>query len=119
EPRHWIEGAERLVEEQDLGIEHQRPHQADPLRLPTGELAGKTAQRVMRKADDCRELFDPRGDARRIPPKPARGQRDVLIRPEVREQRATLDYVSDLAPDALQPVGWQGAAPEAPGAAIG
>ena len=37
-PDHGIQGAKGFVQEEDVGVQHQGPHEADPLALATGEL---------------------------------------------------------------------------------
>src|SRR6266446_9739663 len=46
---HWIEGAERLVQQQDLGVQHESAHQAHPLTLTTGKLHGVAIKPCRRK----------------------------------------------------------------------
>ena len=41
-----IQGAQRLVEQQDIGIEHQRAHEADALALSARQIARMAAQHL-------------------------------------------------------------------------
>ena len=56
-PQLGVEGAERLVEQQHRGLEHQGAGQGDALLLPAGELAG-LARRVARQLHELQRLAD-------------------------------------------------------------
>ena len=60
EQRHLVvERRERLVEEQDLRLDHQRPHDRDKLLLPAGHLVG-IAIEIDLDAKMRHQLLDPR-----------------------------------------------------------
>ena len=48
-PDHGVQGAEGFVQEEDIGVQHQGPHEADPLALAAGELDGVAIQGGGRK----------------------------------------------------------------------
>ena len=37
-PDHGVQGGKGFVQEEDVGVQHQGPHEADPLALAAGEL---------------------------------------------------------------------------------
>ena len=59
-----VERGDRLVEHHELGLEHERPGDGDPLPLPTGELVGIAGERRGRHARPF--------EGRRHPPQPLR-----------------------------------------------
>ena len=61
---------ERLVEQQHLGIEQQRAHHRDALRLPARQLVRVAGERVGREARQRRQLLQPRA---RCAPRPSAG----------------------------------------------
>ena len=91
-----VERAERLVEQQHLGLVDQRPGQRDPLLLAAGELrrllAGLRARARPARASrsTCAST-----SVRLAPLEP---ERDVLEDVEVREQRVALEDGVDRAP---------------------
>ena len=88
--------AERLVEEQQRGIEKERAHEADPLALPARELPWVALERVGREARQLDELGAARVDPRGWPAEVAGHQLDVLGGREVREEAAVLHDVAHL-----------------------
>ena len=113
EAGHRVERPQRLVQQQHLRIEHQGPHQAHALGLPSGELAGQAAQGVQRQARDRGQLLHARRDAPLLPAQPARDHRHVLARGKMRKEPAALHHVADLPADPRQPVARQGPSAEA------
>ena len=92
-----IERAERLVEQQRLGIEHERAHQAHALALPARQLASDNAP----SSDGGSRTSSPSvGDARvdLRARSPARRQRHVLDGGQVRKEPALLNDVADASP---------------------
>ena len=55
-----VEGAERLVEQQDVGFGRQGPGDRDPLAHAARELVGRVV-RELRQADDAEQLLHPSG----------------------------------------------------------
>ena len=50
-PHEWIERGERLVEQKQLGRQHQCAHQTDALTLPAGKLERITIERVIAESE--------------------------------------------------------------------
>ena len=75
-----IEGAERLVEQKNLRIQHERAHEPHALALSAGEIAGKTPEHIGRYAHKLGKLsyacINPPGTALEMTCQ----QRDVLAR---------------------------------------
>src|SRR5260370_11183095 len=94
-----IERAQRLIEEEQDRIEHERPHQAHPLPLPARELRRKPVEASGGEAGEGGELGGARLDARLLPAEIARHQGDVPARAQVRKQPAFLDDVAHAAPE--------------------
>ena len=101
-PNERVERAERLVEEQDFGREHERAHQADALALPAGELGRITIERVARKLRERAEFFQPRFHFRLRSAEVARHEENVGARGQMREKPALLDDVADPAANFLR-----------------
>src|SRR5207302_732644 len=53
---HWVKSAERLVEQEHIGIEQQGPHEADTLLLAAGKLHRITVQPVDGKLSQGRQI---------------------------------------------------------------
>ena len=53
---HRVESAQGLVEQDDLGVEHERAHQAHALALTARELGGETVETILRKSGQLGEL---------------------------------------------------------------
>ena len=88
----------RLVHEQDVRVRGERAGHADALLLPARQLAGvavAVARRV--ETDHVEQFVRARGDALLVPLEQPRHDAHVVGDGEVREQRATLDDVADLA----------------------
>ena len=100
-----VERAERLVEEQHLGVAGQRAGQPDALLHAAGQLVG-VGRLVARQAD---ELDDLPGPAQPLGPAGAghlQPVRDVLEHPAVRQQPEVLEDHREAVPAQLaQPLG--------------
>ncbi len=91
-----VEGAERLVEEQDGRLVHEGPGEGHALRLAAGDLAGLAAL-VAGQLDELEHLGDALLDVGvgNLPaPKP---ERDVVVDREVRKQGVVLEDRVDVA----------------------
>ena len=93
-PDDRIERTERLVEQEELGIEHQRACETDPLPLPA-----RQARRMSREVIRCRWMSASssatRASIRRsLPAQVARHQRQVFRRRHVRKEPAFLQHVA-------------------------
>jgi hypothetical protein len=55
---HGVEIAQRLVEQQDVGIEHQGPHQADALALASRELSRESLEQGWWEVCELAKLID-------------------------------------------------------------
>ncbi len=64
---HRVECAQGLVEQDHLGVEHERAHQADALALTAGELGGETVETISRKSGQLGELGEPVVDPTHFP----------------------------------------------------
>ncbi|OLT20400.1 hypothetical protein BJF78_09935 [Pseudonocardia sp. CNS-139] len=87
-PRHRVQGAERLVEQQDVRFEGERAGDRDALAHAAGELA---RPRVLEagEADEREQVADPLPVHRAA--RHAERQRDVLPRRRPRQQRVLLE----------------------------
>src|SRR5262249_57217010 len=110
-----IQGAERLVQQQDLRPRCQRPREADALLLAARQLAGEAVAQpltippflpgsgtlavalVLQIDHVPQQLLDALPDVRFRPAQQPRHNGDVLADGHVREQAALLDDVADLA----------------------
>ncbi len=90
-----VEGAERLVEEQHLGLVDQRPGERDPLLLATRQL-DRLLARLAVQLDQLQHVADLGVDVGRLAALEA--ERDVLVDVEVREERIALEHRVDRAP---------------------
>ena len=59
-----VERGHGLVADDQLGVQRERPGEADPLPLTAGKLVRIPRRGVSRKADDLEELPDSRPDLR-------------------------------------------------------
>src|SRR5260370_41530648 len=89
-----IESAERLIEQQDIRVEHEGAHQPNALTLTTGELDRVVIQTLGRKAGQVDQLRQPGLKPRFGPAQEAGQQNNVRSRGQVCEQAAVLNYVS-------------------------
>ncbi len=107
EPRagDGVDGAERLVHQEDGGIGGQGPGHADPLALAARHLRRiPAAVDVGREPHQLEQLVDPRRDAFLLPAEEARDGADVRGDRLVREEPGLLDHVTH-APAQLDRVG--------------
>ena len=89
--RHLVECAERLVHEQELRRERQRPRNRDPLLHPARQLP-RVVLLEAGELDEVDHLADTRGTPRAVPAEHLERQRDVLRhRPPVVEHRRLED----------------------------
>ena len=120
QPGTGVERGERLVEQQQLRRDGQRAGQGDPLRLPAGQ--------VPRLAPGVPGQPDPVQPPRRLLPclppgypVPARPERDVVQRGQVREEQVLLEHHTDRPvlrrrPQwTVRPVQFPPAQPQVPG----
>ena len=85
-----VQRGERLVEQDDVGLDGQRAGQGDPLLLASGQLV-RVAPPVSREAHELEQLVDPFLAVRAS----AEAERHVAADAEVREQGPLLGYVAD------------------------
>ena len=91
-----VDGAERLVHQQDRRVGRQGPGHPDPLLLPAGQLPRVPVAVLLGvEVDEVEQLVDARGDAVLLPAEQPRHDRDVLGDRVVREQPRALDDVAD------------------------
>lgn len=83
-----VEGAQRLVEEQHLGVVDQGAGDGDTLLLAAGELVGLLA-RLLAELDEVEHVVDLLLDA--LDPAPTQAEGDVLEDVQVREERVRLE----------------------------
>jgi hypothetical protein len=89
-----VEGAERLVEQQDRRVQHEGAHQPHPLALAAAELARVASQRVRGQPGQVGQLSHARRDPRARPALRLRGQRHVVEGGQVRVEPAILHHVA-------------------------
>ena len=85
-----VERAERLVEEQDLGVVDERPRQGDPLLHAAGELP-RLPLLGPRQVDETEDLPHAAGDLVAGNVSAAKAEGDVLEDRQVREERVALE----------------------------
>ena len=66
---HRVEGTQRLVEQDDPGVEHQGAHQAGPLLLAARELGREAVEAVGRELGQLGQLGEPVIDPARSQPR--------------------------------------------------
>ena len=66
-----IESTQGFVQQQDIGVQHEGPHETDPLLLPSGQLGGKAVQPVHGEVRELRKLVQPVVEAAALPPQMA------------------------------------------------
>ena len=118
---HRVERAQRFIHQQEVGVEHQRAHQAHPLALSPRELAGIAIERCFRQARERAEHFEAGVDAVVFPFQKPRHQACVFPRGHVRKEPTVLDHVADALAH-LQDVGFVqkfAVYPDAPGVGLG
>ena len=98
-PDHRIERAQGFVEEKDFGIQHQSPHQADPLALAAGKLDRIAGKGVPGKAREVREFLEPGLDLGLGPADMARHEGDIGAGVEMGKETAILDHIAHAPAD--------------------
>ena len=94
-----VEGGERLVQEQQVGVTRQCPRQRDPLCLSPGELAGSLPFGAA-EPEEADPFARPRHGLPTVDSPAPRAERDVLQDIQMGEQHVILEH----HPDALAPV---------------
>ena len=97
-PQLEVERAERLVEQEHLGLVDEGPGQRDPLLLAAGEL-GRLLAPLCLELDQGQHLVDLPLDVLGLPSTQPEG--DVLVDVQVREQRVVLEHRVDRPPVGL------------------
>ena len=93
--RDRVQRAQRLVEEQQRGIEDQRAQQPGTLTLAAAQLVRKAVEQRRLERDDLRERIEARRLGVRAPAGRPRRQRGVARDGEMRKERAVLHDVAD------------------------
>ena len=91
-----VEGAERLVEEQHLGVDREGPGQGHPLALAAGEL-GRVAVLEPVEPDDLEQVVDLARDLGLGPLADGQPEGDVVAHGHVLERRIVLEDEPDAA----------------------
>ena len=97
-----VEGAERLVEEQDGRAVDERPGEGDALGLAAGDL-GRLAALEAGQLDELEHLGDALLDLGVVDVRPAQAEGDVLVDRQVREQGVVLEDRVDVPLVGRQP----------------
>jgi hypothetical protein len=95
----FVQGADRLVKQQDLRLEHDRPAERDPLPFAAGQSAAGSAQQVL----DLQSAGHPANAILNLGPRAvADRQPEGDVRPDGQggEQGVVLRHIADV------PVGW-------------
>ena len=85
-----VEGGERFIEEQDVGLEHEGAGEGHALALASGDLGGGAPAETLEPHRGER-LLDPRPDLRLGPGAQSQAEGHVLEDREVREERVALE----------------------------
>src|SRR5581483_4724269 len=72
-----VESAERFTKQQQAGVEHQGPHEADALPLAAGQLYGIVAEAIVRETGQLGQLLEALADAAGVPAEVAGHERDI------------------------------------------
>jgi len=88
-----IECGQRLIEKEDVGLEHQRAGECDALSFAAGELRG-AAVLLSRKADEIEDVADTGVDI--ADAMAAKTKLDVLADGEMRKECVTLEDGADI-----------------------
>ncbi len=91
-----VEGAERLVEEEHLGLGGERARKAHALPLAAGEL-GRVALSETLELHEVKQLLDALADLRLRPLPHLQAERDVVVHGHVLEGRVVLEDEADAA----------------------
>jgi hypothetical protein len=100
-----IERAERLVEEHEAGVVHERADERDALPLPTGQLEGQPLEERGVDPGEAREHVEALLDLTKVPAERARPERGVRADVEVREEPPLLGHVADPTSHRVVPCG--------------
>ncbi len=100
-----IQRAERLVEQQDGRVQHERAHQPHPLALAPAELARIAPQHVAVEPGQLGQLAHPRRDPGARPALRLRGQRHVVEGGQVGIEPAVLHHVAHAGQEAVARAG--------------
>ena len=98
-----VQIGERLVEQQDLGLQHERPGDGDALLLPAGQLRHVLAQLVFGQVDPPGDIADEAVALGRLLLADAEAEGDVLPHAHAGEQGIVLEHHADLALVAREP----------------
>ena len=98
-----VQGTERFVHENQIGLEHQRPRHGHPLLLPAGQLRGAAAVEA-RQPDHLERPLDLRCSLGLRILANLQRKRQIFRHRHVGEQRVVLEYHSDIAPVRRDPV---------------
>jgi hypothetical protein len=99
-PEARVEGTEGFVEQDEAGLDGERPGERDPLLLPAGELM-RIALAEPGHADRVEQV----NDHRATPFSSWQAEADVGGHRQMREQGAILRHVADAPPFRWHPVG--------------
>ena len=91
-----VERAERLVEQQHLGVDGQRTRERHTLTLSAGQLRGKTLLED-RESDDVEQFVDLGVDVLLGALTDLESERDVVAHRQVLERRVVLEHETDVA----------------------
>ena len=98
-----VQIGERLVEQQNLGLQHERPGDGDALLLPAGQLGHVFAQLVFGQVDPPGDIADEAVALGRLLLADAEAEGDVLPHAHAGEKRIVLEHHADLALVAREP----------------
>jgi hypothetical protein len=98
-PGHRIEGTERFVHEQYWRLDGERPGDADPLPLATGQLARPPVRERRRQADEIEQFRRPRATPFNRPPLQPRDERQVVLDGQVRKEPDLLQDIASPPPE--------------------
>src|SRR5262249_24294333 len=91
-----VQRADRLVEQQQRGSQHERPRERDALLLATRELLGATSAEAL-GLDQLGRLLYPAAGLVLRDLVAAKTERDVVVDVEVGEQRVVLEHRVDVS----------------------
>ena len=96
-PELEVERAERLVEEEDAGLEDERGCERDALALPAAQLGRHSGSEPLRvQPDELQRRTHPVRDLRPRPAPLLQSERDVALDREMWKQRIALEHHADL-----------------------
>ncbi len=91
-----VEVGERLVEQENLGVAHDRPADGDALALAAGEVLGQPVEELV-ELQDARRFLHLRLDCGIVGAAAAETERHVLVDAHVRVERVGLEHHRDPA----------------------